>query len=171
MAGGEQRTNIAETAIEYFGDEAVRWAHTLGPLARTLREGGATPAEYFAYLTREYADTGRYANVRNSPKIIGRFLESRPVMARVAELNAYLDRDTFDTHVNIGEAPRDILLDPRVELSPLFKYVMSVTLGFYDIAPRFQEDAVTQLRENMEYFKAFDKYRRVLPIKEEALRE
>lgn len=156
-----------DVAREYLGDEVLRWGGHLEALARRLAENHIGYWEYLAYVLAQYPDVARYQSTYRSERVFTGYADYRVMQARKAELNAYLDAETLETHVRQGREPEAVLRDPNVELSPLFRYVMALTLGLYDLAPRFQEQAVRQLHENTEYFRTFSKFRHVLPAKKE----
>jgi len=165
----EVRETIRDVARFYFGNEALGWDKSLEALGKRLDAIQVSYYEYFAYLINKYADTARYRNTRTSERIFDRFADYKKDLIRHAELNAYLDIENFEAHINLKEEPKDILLDETVELTPLFKYVMALTLGLYGIAPQFQDKAVLQLKENTEYFRTFAKFRHVFPVKQEEI--
>jgi len=160
-------SKIREVAREYFGVEALGWDASLEALGARLDTDGRTPQEYFAYLINRHADCATRRNTRNSEKVYGLFREYWKELSRHAELNAYLDAETFETRTGRGMQPAAVLADADVEMTPLFRYVMAMTLGFYDLAPRFQREAVQQLLENTEYFRTFAKFKHVFPVKRE----
>jgi hypothetical protein len=161
------KETIREVARFYFGNSALGWDGTLEQLGARLDKEDISYYEYFSYLLKEHHDMAGFKSIRNSEKVFDRYKEYRKNMKRTAELNAYLDTENFEANVDRGKNPKDILLDESVELSPLFRYVMALTLGFYDIAPDFQEKARLQLLENREYLRTFHKFRHVFPVKEE----
>jgi hypothetical protein len=163
------KETVRDVARFYFGNPVLGWDGSLEVLGGRLDRENISYYEYFAYLLKEYHDTCRLKSVRNSEKVFNRYPEYQKNMKRQAELNAYLDTENFEATVDRGKNPKDVLLDESVELSPLFRYVMALTLGFYDIAQTFQEKARMQLLENREYFRTFQKFHHVFPVKEEEL--
>lgn len=159
--------SIREVAVEYFGKQAFGWDRSLEKLGDRLDQEGITYYEYFAYLLNAYADNAHRRGTRNSEKVFRRYPEYRQTQERLAELNSSLDKRTFEAHLALGESPREILTDDKVELSPLFKYTMAMTLGLYSLAPDFQKEAAKQLKENTAYFTSYSKFRHVLPVKRE----
>jgi hypothetical protein len=160
--------SIRSVAQEYFGDDALMWGAGLESLGRRLDENHISYYEYFAYLIRQYNDLARYKGTMLSERVFDKYKEYRSEASRVAELNAYLDSEAFETNVDTnGRNPEDVLLDEGVELTQLFRYVMALTLGYYKLAPKFQDAAVMQLKENTEYFRTFSKFHNVFPVKKE----
>jgi len=156
-----------EVTRDYFGDEVLRWGGHLEVLARRLDADGIGYEEYLAYLLHQYPDVARFQGTFRSERVFSRYADYRKSAARKAELDAYLDAEMFETHVGRGCEPAAVLVDMGVELSPLYRYVMALSLGLYALAPRFQQDAIRQLLENREYFRTFAKFRHVLPIRQE----
>ena len=166
----QEKETIRQVARHYFGNTALGWDSSLERLADKLDADGISYYEYFAYLLNAYADTAHRRGTRNSLKVYSRYKEYREHQKRHAELNAYLDNDTFEAHIKLGESPETILTDSNIELTPLFRYVMALTVGLYSLAPQFQKEAVLQLKENTEYFRTFAKFKQVFPVKEEGLK-
>jgi len=157
--------DIRQVAMQYFGQGAAHWSKHLEELGVKLDARGWHYPEYFAFLIQEYHESARYKNIQGSEKALAKFESYRNELARLAELTAYLDAETFEARVRAGMEPGAVLRDRHMELSPLFRYVMALTLGLYDIAPLFQDEAERQLRENTELFRTFSKFKHILPAR------
>ena len=158
---------IHDIAKEYLGPKARGWYFSLEDLRVKLDKKGYSYYEYFAYLASRYADTFRYSNTRNSEKVLKRFKEYKEGLEEQARLNAYLDMETFEAHVRFGEAPEQVLTDEVLGITPLFRYVMALSLGLYEVAATYQDQAVQQSKENEGYLTSFESFKHLLPWKKQ----
>ena len=150
-------------AARYFGPGVARWDTRLDSFVEKLEGLGITPYEYFSYMLENYPGVASYSNVLYSEKALEKYWDYKDSRERRAKLNGYLDFDSFESRINLGAEPAEILDDPEVELTPLFRYVMAITLGYYDLAGKFHDAAERQLLEAPEYREVYSKYKAVLP--------
>ena len=118
-------------------------------------------------MWRQYGHFAGVPRCLNSEKAWNRYAEYREGQAPTAKIIATTDVQTFEGRIKAGADVRKLLQDPNVGISPLFRMLASVYFGFYDIAPKFRNDAVLQLRENPEYFKHYGDLQEYMPIGEE----
>ena len=162
---------LCEVAAWYTGDERpMRAGTSIYALQQKLDAEGICYYEYIAFLLRDYAEKAFYSNILSSDKVFARFKDIyRPQQKIKADTTAYLDADEFEVNVNDGKTPAEVLDSENLQLSPLFRYLMSVTLGYYGRARKFKQAAEQQVRENPYYFDALEKFTSIFPIKREDL--
>jgi hypothetical protein len=162
--------SIIDVAKLYYGPDAEYWLATLKRVEDGLSERGIGYHAYFSYITKKYMEKSKWPNMMTSSKIMDECKAHLDALIEDLVLEFSLENDSFQSRVRIDIEPRDILTGDYVALSPLFRYIMSQMLGFYDLLPAFEDRAILQLQENPSYFKALgEDMQSFFPITKEAV--
>ncbi len=165
--------NILDVAEKYMGGKMVyRSASAYEALGRELDREGIGYYEYLAFLLNRYAEKAKFRNIIASRKILEDFKNIyRPGLNRKAEISAFLDAESFETEVNDGRVPRDILEDDSLLISPLFRFITAKQLGYSEVAKKYKQEAVLQLKETPVFFDVFESKKDFLPLTKEKINE
>ena len=164
--------NILDVARKYMGELVYRSASSYEALGRELDREGIGYYEYLSFLLNRYAEKARFKNVIASRKVLEDFKNiHRPGLNRKAEISAFLDAEAFETGVNDGRIPQEILADDSLLISPLFRYITAKQLGFTDVARKYRAEAVLQLKETPVFFSVFENKKDFLPLTKEQKNE
>lgn len=121
-------------------------------MCRRLDQKKIPYASYFNFIVEKYKDLSQYAGTHTSDPNMQEWVLDEENRAKQAVLDWKIDLDTFNSRINDGRSPQDILSDANLDMSPIFKYVMAKMLGLYALLPEFAEDAKEALRQNPGYF-------------------
>jgi hypothetical protein len=167
------RSTFENLAAEYFGPKARKWA--LGPTRDRLALTRLGARCFLAWLARR-RDPGDIDG--DIPKMVAKEsfwtgLEDRVEhsMRQSADLCWLSDADRFSAEVIGGKRPLDVLSDPEVDITPLFRYVMASAIGLYAVAEVFEDRAIRQLLENPMHYEASGSYSVWFPYTREELPE
>ena len=152
-----------EEAARYFGPDALRWGPRFDVLVDKLKKERAAVPEYMAFLKMEYPVMGGTPSVMYSGKALAGFAAHREERRKASAVHGRMDREYFQAKVSAGYGPEEVLSDPNTELTPLFRYLMALTLGRYKMAMGFKEAAMAQLDAAPEYRKVFATFEGVMP--------
>lgn len=143
---------INEAAVLYFGDRAAHW--DLAALGARLAADGYGRRSFLAAAHREYTRDAYEGQIKGGA-MYEIYERLQPVLAGEADLTTEVDFKIYQGRRAAGSTPRHLLADPNLAVSPLFKYVMCVVEGFYDLAAGLAEKAKAQVEENPYYIGAW----------------
>lgn len=144
---------LRECAALYFGDRAIHWKG-LDDLGRRLEANGHGLRSYLALAHRERGGDA-YENAVCGMGMYELYETRLPIMESEAQMTTEIDFQIYKRRQFAGGTPRSLLADDQLPVSPLFRYVMSVIEGFYDIAQRMAPKAAQQVMENPYYVAAW----------------
>jgi hypothetical protein len=81
-----------------------------------------------------------------------------------AEINSALDVDNFKALLDTGIPPLDIITKHVNDISPLYRYLMALMMGFYGEVKNLEPLACRQLRENPFYFDHYIEHAANFPL-------
>lgn len=117
------------------------------PFAARLVRAGADPYAYMQYVFDKTINVSAdvYPNMFLSEKMIERFLEERP--KRRASLKLIVEGQAVELKMRLkqGWTLPDILQDPDIPLSAVFRYATAHSEGYPQIAARFEKEAERML--------------------------
>lgn len=127
-------------------------------VAVLLYRNGADPYDYVDYcfneILKRHDDV--YANMVASLRMGTQYLVDQPDRKAYLENIVFVQAGTFKDEIRRGRPVRDILLDPELPMSGLFRFATAFSLGHHDLLDRFKEDAVRMLLFKPYYKKLFE---------------
>ena len=159
---------LKELAEEYMG----QGCRINEPQAHDVysRLHGRPPEALLAFVRRTQTDEviGFLGKYLNYDSVWAKFEEYyRQELKESAEVNEGLDEDRFNVLMNAGVAPLDIIQKEETEISPLYRYIMALSMGFYGELEKLRPQAEQQLRENPWCFDQYVKHAKLFPLKKE----
>jgi hypothetical protein len=143
-----------------------------GPQAQDIfrKLNGRPPEALLAFLCRtesmeKTAFLGKFLNYDSVWIKFEKFYNEELKVA--AEINEGLDEDRFNVLMNAGTAPLDIIQKQETELSPLYRYIMALSMGFYGEVEKLRPYAEQQLKENPWYFNQYSRHVHLFPLQRE----
>lgn len=150
--------DLSAVARRYFDERMVHFMGPLDGLAEWLKQTGHPAAAYFRFLRERYGSHPAMVSPKkliNSKKIFDHFIDERSRELEYFQLDAVLDFESFQARVRRGKEPQTLLEDESLELSPVFRWAMATTLGFYGVAIKWRDRAKESLHEHPERVRAY----------------
>ena len=138
-----------------------RFEPELRRLAGQLLYRGGDPRSYMQYVFDQAAEHGSdiaYPRILFSNEMVNRFFLARVKRREELELLAHLQAHTLETRLNDGRQMEDILRDPQLELSVIFRFLVAHLSKLPELENELRDDAMMMLNYEPLYREVYGKW-------------
>lgn len=138
-----------------------RYESELRRLAGQLLHRGGDPRSYMQFMFDQAAEHGSdisYPRLIFSNEMVNRYFLARTKRREELELLARLQANQLEVRLSNGRKMEEILRDPRVELTALFRFVAAHLAGLADLEGELREDAKMMLMYEPLYAEIYRKW-------------
>lgn len=130
---------------------------------------------FFRYVQKiDNQGLASFYNYVMSSKVRKTYIEEYiPYLKQKASYSEDLDNSNFKAEFTFieNQTVYGVLMNTRVEITPLYRYLLAESEGHYDVSEHFEESAILCLKDNPFLFQYYKDYHKHFPIKPEDINE